>query len=666
MQYFVLPIVLVILFELLGQAVCSKLNIRKFKSNIIIGFGTFIGIYYAIGFPFVLLHTRFVYFLIVSLIYFLLILIFIFHCRKEIKLEYSLGHIVLILILVFIQIYFASRSTIGSLSQYDTINYTNLITGNIYSNGLNTTEYMNGFSGSQNTYALQGYYNLAAVLYYLMNGICSKLHIDFFYFTQHTWMYSIILYVLFSEMILNFISYFRISKKRSYLLIALFILLFMGNFYWNSEQAYLGNSFRMILVSYSLIYLLDYDELREKNILFIFILLTWANCACASSNTTLALIMNFGLWIYFKDNEDLIRSYLIGLSLPMANLVFTLKDNVFLTISALLILIVLSLYPKLIIFVSEKLRLKKIVPWLIALLLLGLSFNITHNLFDFDAFLNNLSGWSDMTWDYTDNSTLWRLSANVVYLVLILFAYIPNRGNCLYKSLMGIALIFFNPFAAPIQNQYMIVFYRNYDIVINYFILFTGIKNMECIKNEYLSILSYASLIVLSAYSGYKQYLYHPNDSFKKSDDYNEILRMTNDEADTIRFVKDYVLSNNKTGNIKTISSILQIHTEVPWTKTLYGRNKSFNGISDEWELYKVFYPADYYNDPYAPENPQYDKMCEYISNNRYELIVQDKNAVYYDEDSDTYYSITYLIDECGSYPIYQNDNFAVYAYQYE
>ena len=58
--------------------------------------------------------------------------------------------------------------------------------------------------------------------------------------------------------------------------------------------------------------------------------------------------------------------------------------------------------------------------------------------------------------------------------------------------------------------------------------------------------------------------------------------------------------------------------------------------------------------------------MCEYISNNRYELIVQDKNAVYYDEDSDTYYSITYLIDECGSYPIYQNDNFAVYAYQYE
>ena len=62
--------------------------------------------------------------------------------------------------------------------------------------------------------------------------------------------------------------------------------------------------------------------------------------------------------------------------------------------------------------------------------------------------------------------------------------------------------------------------------------------------------------------------------------------------------------------------------------------------------------------------NPDYGHMCEYINEAEVDFIVQDKSIEYYDEKEDIYYSLTYKIDECGTYPIYENDDYALYMFE--
>ena len=64
------------------------------------------------------------------------------------------------------------------------------------------------------------------------------------------------------------------------------------------------------------------------------------------------------------------------------------------------------------------------------------------------------------------------------------------------------------------------------------------------------------------------------------------------------------------------------------------------------------------------PDNPDYGHMCEYINEAEVDFIVQDKSIEYYDEKEDIYYSLTYKIDECGTYPIYENDDYALYMFE--
>lgn len=664
MQYFIMPIFFIIFCELLGNTISNKYLNTNFTFNTIVGFSTILGIYYIICFPLVIMHAKFTCLFIITSLFLFILLIWLINNRKYLNLRFTKKNIFIFLLIDAIQLYFSSRNTIGNIYIWDTINYSNLVTGYIYGDGLNTMSFMNGNAGSEPGYMFQAYYILASYFYYIINGICSVLHVNFFYFTEHTWFYTLVLYCLFSQMIINFIQYFELKKIQSYLLISFFIILFMGNFYWNSEQAYLGNSFRMILVSYSLIYIRKYVEDRKVNNLILFSLIHLCNCACAASNTTLLLIMVFGIWAFidFSDND---LKIIIGLLIfPLFNMVYQIKESYCLSIMVSIIIFILLIYSDKVNLLTYKMNLKKIVPIFVLIILVISSLFITHNPFDFDAFLNNMSGISDMTWDYTDWSNLWRALGNVVYCVLVLLAYVVNREDTSFKALLAIAIIFFNPFSSPIQNKYMIVFYRNYDICINYFVLFIGIKTIETkANNKVLLNVTYSLLILSSLYAGINQLEYHPDSTWEKDEDYNSLLRMENSQADALLFVKDLLINNGITYDIKAVSSILQVRTEMPWIKTLYSRNKVFAGGKDDWNLYTVLYPSDYYGDKYIPEGADYSKMCEYLDKTDYRLIIQDKKTTIYDEESNTYYSITYLIDRCGGLAVYENDRYSVYFY---
>ena len=76
-----------------------------------------------------------------------------------------------------------------------------------------------------------------------------------------------------------------------------------------------------------------------------------------------------------------------------------------------------------------------------------------------------------------------------------------------------------------------------------------------------------------------------------------------------------------------------------------------------------MFYPSMYYGDESQPENADYDNMCLYIKKSNIDYIVQDKNKDYYDKNRDVWYSMVYKINECGVYPFYENDDYALYYF---
>lgn len=658
MQHFLLPLFLVIFSELFGNVFLNKFKLSSFIFNGLFGFVLILGLYYVICFPLVILNVRFIVLLLITLFYFLLLLIFILKNRKYLKFNIETIDFVIVILLVGLQIYFASRNTVGSLWRYDTITYTNMIGSTIYGSNINALDYSNGFgNGFYTGYSFQSYYKIASVLYYLINGICNAIHIDFFYYTQHTWMYTIVLYVFIAEMVVNFIKIINIDNKWVKLLAYIFIVLFMGNFYWNSEQAYLGNSFRMIMISYCLYYLNLFFKEDNNKYLMIVAIYNYANAACANSNSTFVLILTFMIFVYMSNKKNNLRILLIGSYLPLLNCLFqAYKYSIIVILVVTITYVITFVFEDKVFKILNKKKLLMIIP---ALLLIILSFKITHNLFDFDAFLNNWSGWSDMTWDYTDFSNLWRSVANIIYIFVILLAFIKNNDNELIKMLIMTTLVFFNPFSAPIQNEYMPVFYRNYDIVINYFTLFIGFKALNDIelKERYKYVL-YFVLIFASFYIGYEQLIYHPpGEGFDKSEDYNELLKMDNDTADTLLFLKSYITQND-IRDAKVISSIYQIRTEFPYLKTLYNRGKQFNGVEKDWDLYAIFYPEDYYGDEYGFKDVDYNKVNQLLEESDYKLLILSKNKIIY--ENDVYLPLTYKIEE-AFIPLYDNDSYTVY-----
>lgn len=662
MQYFVLPVLLVIFSEILGTIVLEKYNLKKLKFNGLVGFCIILGIFYAINFAVAPLDVPFYILFIVTVIYFALLLFYVIKNFKYFKLEFNIIDIIFVLIILLTQLFFVTRSTIGSLWRYDIISYSQIITGSIYGSSINAIDASNGFGSFSSVDIFQAYCKLASVLYYSINVLCNKLHISFLYFTQHTWMYSTMLYVFISQLVVNLIDLLKIKSKWIYVLIYLFFIVYMGNFWWNSEQAYLGNSYRMIITSYCLLYLNEFFNTENNNYLLLFGLLNYANTALSDSQSILSVLLAFFVWLMCKDNKNTLKYLLLGIWLPMVNGLMHMKGmHFYLFIVVTVLFGVLCIFEEYIYNITSKIKLKKWLPIVIALLLIALSFNITHNVFDFNAFLNSWSKVMDMTWDYTNFSEFWRGLATISYLVLLAIGIITHWQNKVVKMVLIILVVVFNPFATAIEYKWMYNYYRCYDIVINYFTLALGFKGLEMIKlNKTLKICILSLLTLSFSYIGYKEVLYHPEgEGFDKPENYNNLLRMTNDEADAMFFMKDLISRENiKDG--KVISSLFQFRTEFPYMKTLYNRGKGFNKIEKDSELYKIFYPDDYYGDPYGFKDADYEHIGDLLSESDYMFVIQGKDKIYYDEEKDLYYPLTNLINEYYI-PIFDNDSLAIY-----
>ena len=72
-----------------------------------------------------------------------------------------------------------------------------------------------------------------------------------------------------------------------------------------------------------------------------------------------------------------------------------------------------------------------------------------------------------------------------------------------------------------------------------------------------------------------------------------------------------------------------------------------------------------YFGDPEQPK-ADYDNMCQYLQEADIRYVVQDRQIEYYDKEQNIWYSMTYVVDKCGEYPIFENDRYAVYRFDWE
>ena len=309
----------------------------------------------------------------------------------------------------------------------------------------------------------------------------------------------------------------------------------------------------------------------------------------------------------------------------------------------------------------------KITLFLSCALTFFLSLSVTHNIFDFSAFFNNYNEIYDMTLDYFDFSYDYPALKIYKILVVVTFALtlLKIKKEKLVQIFFILVLVFFNPFCCAYLNKINVVYYRAYDLIINPFtLIYVYYILLELIKNHYVktTVTIVLSLLFINKINFKTPDYYH--EDFIPKEGYNHLAKMQNVDFDAIREVKSIILDEG-IENPKIISPNLLTQAFIPEGIYYYGRCYPTNArwSNSEKEIYGIFWPVLHFGDARQPENPDYDNMCEYIDDAKIDFIVQPKNVEYFDEEQNIWYSLTYVIDRCGQYAFYENDDLAVYYY---
>lgn len=672
MIYCVIAFVFVMYLELLGRAFLSLMNKELDLFGFPVGFillfaSTYIGTS--------ILTAMDCSFYIVLLIYVIIIILsFIVICIQFNKTDFTVDYKnwTVLLFVTAILLYFSYNTSLGDLNGFDTTHYLNMVTTNMGIDKLNSKHVLYGIATNESSYGFeykfQTYYYFISAMMYVLEIITSKIGIYFYASTAFVWVFQIIFDLLFSSLVLIALNKHFKNKHFIYIFFIILFVFCYGKMYFNNVFGFYGNSIRTIIVSYGILYCFEYLNNKQTSckILFLLSLL----CACSLSSTAVfnVFFMLFALFFVFQNENKLYKEYGIIIFYPCINLLTILTNNIVLSIILSLILsIVLYLTNDLLNSISSNKYFKPIILIISFILTFSLSYLVTRNVFDFTAFFYNLSERADMTLDYFDYSLGWNNIRfyKLLSLLLLLLSIIWVKHHAFVKYALVLILVFFNPFCCSILNRINIVYYRSYELILNpYTIIFMSYLINTKIKNKNIfNLISITLFAVLLCCANFTKTLYW-HESFEPKENYNNIYKMSNNEIDIIKELENDINYKNMQ-NPKIVTTNILTQSYIPKGEYFFGRNMINNENWNSWEyqIYAMFYPSMYYGDESQPENADYDNMCLYIKKSNIDYIVQDKNKDYYDKNRDVWYSMVYKINECGVYPFYENDDYALYYF---
>lgn len=237
---------------------------------------------------------------VVSLIVFLVGIVYGMLHIKEIVEEYCqkrtiiIGIAFAVFFVVFYQCYI-------DISFSDAQMYLNYMSENINIDHVNMFDLWTGQPGAEwdTIYLFQGYYHFGSFIAWLVNANYYLFNVGGFVdnIVIETWGLGSIYSIVSSMLIYNFAKYFGKNKCIKNLML-FFGLFYLNFFYWRVVFSFYGNTFRTIYMCALLFYL--YRYLKEKNIDFkyICIVISFAGLAFSSSYLFISFAIMYALMVY--------------------------------------------------------------------------------------------------------------------------------------------------------------------------------------------------------------------------------------------------------------------------------------------------------------------------------------------------------------------------------
>ncbi len=670
--YFLVALLLVGYFEVTGKLFLGLINFNKVK--LAFPFGLMLFMAFAYISTSILTYSNCSFWLIFSIyaLYFIISILAIIKYRKKIEWKISIFDWILVLFFVFVMIYYSYNTALGDSSGFDTTFYLNLISTNIKANHMNTTNlYYGGYvSGQTIQYIFQSYYYFASCFTFIAVKILSYVT-EVNNYSVIIWIFQILFNFYFASIVINSAEY--ICKEKKYLkYVFVFIFLFyIGKIYWNNVFGFYGNTYRPIAIAYSIIALYELINKDTKENWTLFSICLWSACAFSSTGVFTIVFLLFGsFFVLVKTNKMMFKWYALILFVPLINLAcaVTGMQLMFASIGSLIICTALYLLNNNLISLFNKkyiLLTVFIVSFLITFLL---SYKITGDIFNFRAFFDNHSEKADMTFNYfTFYGFLGKNESSYRMLILFLLGYslIFEHNNKLIKIFVIIFFVFFSPFNCTIMNTLNVVYYRALDIIVNPFnvLLFSSML-YDRLNNKYFYYTTLTILLLMFVKNtNFKSPLYY-HEKFMPSDDYNPIMKMSNDEFDVLNKLKNELDYSGEEKYI--VSTNLYTESVIPNCRYLYGRELLLN---KEWsnaekQVYAMFYPPNYLGERCKEVKADYKNIAKYLKESKVDYLVLDKSLDYYNEDTKEWEYLIYAVSECGyGYSIYSNDSYELFCF---
>lgn len=672
MQYFLYPIILIAYFEILGRYIFMKLNKKPFEFSFIIGFLFVMAVLYLTSWPITAFNGSFYILLAYYIVLFLISLILIIKDFKKINFHFNIKMWMILLIFLVFGIFISSKRTLGDPHGFDQLYYINMMSFNIGNTQMNTLHPHFGTYPNTDvqwiTYVFQSYYYFIPVLIYIFRTALSFIGMSFETLPAIVWGFQIVQSFIFIGTAILCIQELKDKSKLFNVAMAVLLILFLGNLYYNNVYGFIGNNYRMAIHAISMLFLFRYFNDRDKTWLYLFYMSMLGMCAVSSTGTFSFVFVLFGLFfVLYNREENILKHYAIVLFVPLVNIIITKTGQKWWVYAAILIFVIaVYLLNDLIlkIYQNKAIRIGTLI--LVMLIFVIGSSILTKNLFNVDKFFTNYSEVQDMSWDYFDFYDYKHWIFNLIVLIPFFYHIFKNPRHPLSVISWVLIITFFNPLGSAMMNKINWVYYRSYDIIINQFTLIYFLQYFR--DNLKLKEIYNVTILALSTILATVQIPSYWHETFVPDDDFNPIFKISNSELEVIYNVRQMIEDKN-IKNPAIITSTFYMPSFIEGSTYLYGKEKRYNYgklESNSYSLYLIFFPTGDYDNFRPDEEPQYKDVISLLKECKYDVLVLEYGL--YAPVDDKYVPIVDLVEEDGTYQRseYSTSKYAVYYLAHE
>lgn len=669
--YVLISVSLIFYFEFLGQYVSNKFSLNNYISGFGVGLLSFFGLTYVLTSILTAIGTYAAIVFVIYAVLFFTGFILIAKNGRTIAKGINLKSLIIIFLFTAVLCCYSYKTTMGNLYGFDAEYYVNYVSTNSFTEKLNQVYPSYGVDVINKAeffqYSFQTYYYVVAFLLKVFRFVFNSINVKFNNLSFIVWTFQIVYNYLFVSLLLNTI--YKYSKK-NVLYVAFVIviqILFYGKLYFNNVYGFFGNSYRTVTFGYFALLLFDYINNKKCNKWCLYFVLM-STCAFTSSSTFIIAFLIFGCFFAFaNDEKGIFKDTAIVLLFPLINLISYLTANIKKgIIISIVVCFVMYIFNDLLVKITRDNRVKVSLLIVVTISMMLLSYKTTGSLLNFSAFFDNNSANADMTINYA-NIFGTNITNIYSFIVVLMFFYylIRNYKNKFSIICISLLIAVFNPLCCSYLNSINAVYYRAYDIFVNpcTFVIYSSFF-FESFKTKYISSILEIIIIVIFVLKVniFKPIYYH--ESFIPSDDYNGVLRMTNDEYNAIKYISDNS-EFKKISKPVILNSNLLTQTQIPRGVFIFSRTKEpWHIYGSKYELFSIFYPVEDLGEDERPGNNDVDNLEYYVKDSNVDYIVVDKRLEYYDKEDQLYEYLYLKMQEIEYKDIYENDSFIVLAYK--